>query len=339
MALKPPVEVPQGAIRLNTDSNKLEFFAQDQWWEMSTEITIPGAGRGLNGGGITPSATNVIDMFSLETGGDATDFGDLIVALTAGSSSGSRTRGIFWGGYAASPNPLINNIDYVTIASQGNALDFGEGNTESIWSSQGIGGNQIRGFKCGGTTNPASVNQIVYITIAQTGNSIDFADITGGTYVSCGVMSGTTRMVLCGGGPATAPSTTVYNSMEYITMSTLGNGVDFGDLTFAGRHFAGASNGTRGVIGGGWAHPTAYSTLQVSQIATLGNAINFGDLSVNMAGQSACSSPIKSVWIGGSSQVMEAVSFPSLGNAIDFGNLTQSSMAQNQATSNAHGGL
>ena len=38
MALKPPVEVPQGAIRFNTDSQKLEFFAQDQWWEMATDV-------------------------------------------------------------------------------------------------------------------------------------------------------------------------------------------------------------------------------------------------------------------------------------------------------------
>ena len=41
MATKPPVEVPQGAIRLNTDSQKLEFFAQDQWWQMATDSTAP----------------------------------------------------------------------------------------------------------------------------------------------------------------------------------------------------------------------------------------------------------------------------------------------------------
>ncbi len=47
MALKPPVEVPQGAIRLNTDSQKLEFFAQDQWWEMATTESSPIAGRAI----------------------------------------------------------------------------------------------------------------------------------------------------------------------------------------------------------------------------------------------------------------------------------------------------
>ena len=41
MSNKPPIEVPQGAIRLNTDSQKLEFFAQDRWYEMATDSPMP----------------------------------------------------------------------------------------------------------------------------------------------------------------------------------------------------------------------------------------------------------------------------------------------------------
>ena len=33
----PPSEVPQGAIRFNTDSQRLEFYAQGEWWIMSTD--------------------------------------------------------------------------------------------------------------------------------------------------------------------------------------------------------------------------------------------------------------------------------------------------------------
>ena len=64
MAFKPPVEVPQGAIRLNTDSQKLEFFAQDQWWQMATDVpTLDGGARGIWFGGWDPgpSVGNVID--------------------------------------------------------------------------------------------------------------------------------------------------------------------------------------------------------------------------------------------------------------------------------------
>ena len=48
MSNQPPIEVPQGAIRLNTDSQKLEFFAQDRWYEMATDVpTLDGGVRGL----------------------------------------------------------------------------------------------------------------------------------------------------------------------------------------------------------------------------------------------------------------------------------------------------
>ena len=43
MSNQPPIEVPQGAIRLNTDAQKLEFFAQERWYEFATDT--PALGR------------------------------------------------------------------------------------------------------------------------------------------------------------------------------------------------------------------------------------------------------------------------------------------------------
>ena len=39
----PPSEIPQGAIRFNTDSQRLEFYAQGEWWVMSTDTPNLGA--------------------------------------------------------------------------------------------------------------------------------------------------------------------------------------------------------------------------------------------------------------------------------------------------------
>ena len=127
MALKPPVEVPQGAIRLNTDSQKLEFYAQDQWWEMATDVpTLDGGSRGLFGGGYTPTAINTINYITIETAGNAIDFGDLTYTDSNVCSSGaSRTRAMWFGG-GTEPNLENDNIDYVTIATLGNATDFGD---------------------------------------------------------------------------------------------------------------------------------------------------------------------------------------------------------------------
>ena len=71
---KPPIEVPQGAIRLNTDSQKLEFFAQDQWWEMATDFPNLGG----NGNASTDPTGNSADQSS---GARGFVMGDLIVRL------------------------------------------------------------------------------------------------------------------------------------------------------------------------------------------------------------------------------------------------------------------
>ena len=82
--------------------------------------------RGIFVGGNT-SPRNVIDYITISTLGNAIDFGDLTVerATTAGVSS--QTRGVFAGGYTPTPAATsLNMIDYVTIMSTGNAIDFGD---------------------------------------------------------------------------------------------------------------------------------------------------------------------------------------------------------------------
>ena len=80
MSNKPPIEVPQGAIRLNTDSQKLEFYAQDRWYEMATDVpTLDGGARGLITSGYNhPAYQNVVDMITIPTAGNATDFAAMI---------------------------------------------------------------------------------------------------------------------------------------------------------------------------------------------------------------------------------------------------------------------
>ena len=86
----------------------------------------------------------------------------------------SNTRGVWGGGYTPT---MKNEVDYVTIATTGNASDFGDltlarGGTASI-------SNSIRGVWAGGET-PTLVNNIDYITIDTTGNASDFGDVSVG---------------------------------------------------------------------------------------------------------------------------------------------------------------
>ena len=77
--------------------------------------------RGVFGGG-QPN-TNVIQYVTIQSTGNATDFGDLTTARFAPGSGCSSTRGVFAGGETPSQS---NVIDYITIAATGNATDFGD---------------------------------------------------------------------------------------------------------------------------------------------------------------------------------------------------------------------
>ena len=87
--------------------------------------------------------------------------------------------------------------------------------------------------------------------------------------------SSSTRGLFAGGN--TSPG--VYtNVIDFITISSVGNATDFGDLT-AGIWFAAScSSNIRGVFGGGTISPVVINNISYVTIATQGNAQDFGDL-------------------------------------------------------------
>ena len=136
--------------------------------------------RGVFGGGrtknpdVSPDIT--IDFITLSTSGEETKFGDLNTATDYPSGASSSTRGLFSGG---SPNPdsssnVTDVIDFVTIATQGNATDFG-----NLTAARHVGSasNNTRVINGGGYVSSALVNTIDFVTIATTGNAVDFGDL------------------------------------------------------------------------------------------------------------------------------------------------------------------
>ena len=86
---------------------------------------------------------------------------------------------MFFGGYSSYPAYLVeNHIDYVTISSNGNAVDFGDLSQPRAQSS--CTAHSTRAVAAGGGGDPwpgGSVNFIDYVTIASTGNGQDFGDL------------------------------------------------------------------------------------------------------------------------------------------------------------------
>ena len=86
-------------------------------------------------------------------------------------------------------------------------------------------------------------------------------------------------------------SPNVVNIIDYITIATLGDAIDFGDMTQAKYNLSGSmSSKTRMVIGGGHQNPDpAVNTIEYWEFATTGNGTDFGDLSAAKSGAGQCS--------------------------------------------------
>ena len=146
-------------------------------------------------------------------------------------------------------------------------------------------------------------------------------DLGGGT----GSNTGLGTRGLYGGG--TTPSVAT-NRIGFITLSNLGNGQDFGDLTVARFQLGGHGSRTRGIFNFGEVigSPNFTNTIDFVTIASLGNASDFGDGLGQKMKASATGSNTRAIFQGGYVQnVVSYVTIPSTGNAVDFGDLTENS--------------
>ena len=232
--------------------------------------------RGLFSGPQSP-LSNVIEFITFASQSNGTDFGDTTSARRSGAGAGNETRGLFAGGIveASSPYGGTNITDFVTIATAGNATDFGDLNTANEQSAPNA--DTTRVVIAGGTINGGnSVNNIDFFTIATTGNATDFGDMTTAHGAGAGGASSSTRGLIAGG-----VSPDKLNTIQFITIQTTGNSSEYGDLTSARGYPSGMSNSIRGVFAGGY-EPTQVNTIDFVNIATTSNAIDFGDLSLGV---------------------------------------------------------
>jgi hypothetical protein len=230
--------------------------------------------RGVFAGGYTGSPSTGIEYVTISSTGNAISFGSLTSGRWGVAACSNGTRGVFMGG-TLGPGTItagINNIEYVTIASTGNAVDFGDLNYEP-GVAKGIE-SSTRALCAGGyddVTN-SHTNRIDFITMSSTGNASDYGDLITASY-SGGAGSSATRGLFGGGS-----TPTIVNSIDFVTIATTGNAQDFGDLTIGRTGTDASSSKTRCVFIGGET-PIATNSMEYITIASTGNAIDFGDYS------------------------------------------------------------
>ena len=136
--------------------------------------------RGCIAGGMDASSAtlrNQIDYITIGSTGNATDFGDLTVAVYSPTGCSNATRGLTLGGEESS---YSNVISYVTIASTGNATDFGDLLAATVTATACA--SSTKGVVGGGQVSGGTQNVMQYVTIASTGNATDFGDLAAATY-------------------------------------------------------------------------------------------------------------------------------------------------------------
>ena len=242
------------------------------------------------------------------------------------------TRGLFTGGY--DQPALKDTIDYVTIASTGNALDFG--NLTDARLLPGALASSVRGL-IGGGTDPSVSNIIDHVTILSRGNASDFGDLTVARRAMAS-FSNNVRGIWAGGDN---PSRQV--TIDYVTISSRGNAVAFGSLGEATNTLHGTSSPTRGLLmGGETGSVSPHNAISYVTISTTGSNNDFGDLIQARRGCSSCSSPIRALTGGGNTgsvtNIIDFVTIATTGNASDFGDLTQARWLV-AATSNSIRGI
>lgn len=204
--------------------------------------------RGIFGGGQNEvdNTTNVMEYITIATTGSATDFGDLSSKRYAPSACASTTRGLFGGGATqiGGNQYSVTAIQYVTIATTGNAETFGD---LSLGRNRGRGlSSSTRGVFLGGNSGNSvdevssmvTGSRIDYVTIATTGNATFFGSLTQDSRSGAASCSETRGLI------SVAYDANVIN---YITIATTGNALDFGDLLNSPGDPAGFSNAHGGL--------------------------------------------------------------------------------------------
>jgi hypothetical protein len=224
-------------------------------------------------------------------------------------------RGLFSRGSNASPGNS-NVIDYITISTTGNAIDFGD---SLLTNRQGTAFSSSTRSLTAGTDTTSNV--IDFVTISSTGNGQDFGDLVVARNSLPSSCSNSTRGLVAGGATPTAT-----NAIDYLTIASTGtNAQDFGDLTEAkSNSFARSQSSTRGIFAGNRT-PAISNIIEFVTISTLGNAADFGDLSVARGTNCSADNSVRGVFAGGynpgATNTIDYITTASLGNAIDFGDL------------------
>ena len=246
------------------------------------------------------------------------DYGNGPLSDATSTFSPALQRGLFAMGTVS---PRQNVIDYVSIGTTGNAVDFGDATNERQ-VNQSLMSSTTRAVFTAGISDDATYEDTMdYVTIASTGNATDFGNLSVARF-NLAACSSVTRGINFNGSVSSGTA----NTIDYITIASTGNATDFGDNNNTAVRSGASSSPTRGVKFGG---SSEMDSIGYITIASTGDASDFGDLTVNGSDPAGVSSNTRICIAGRSStggtvNTIDYITTASTGNATDFGDLNNS---------------
>ena len=339
-----PTDVKPGMVYYNKDFKTIEFWDGNFWKQVDNTTRT---GRAIVGGGAAPGSdyTENLQTFNISTLGNATSFGNLSNGgrFSMGSASDG-TRGIWYGGQDGPSTPR-NFIDEVTMASEGNSVDFGD--ASSAGRCFGGCGSSTRGI-FGGINAGSTCDTIQFATRGSTISSYVTFGISGGNKNA--MFSSPVKLISRSGentGTLGGQDITQSVAIETANIASGGTTTLFGAMTRNTRQVRGTSNNIRGLFFGGYGQNSPYAgenVIDFITIASNGNAQDFGDLSVVRAQSSCIAHSTRAVAAGGAADpvgtvnTIEFVTIATAGNAQEFGDLFKPTSASS-GCSDSGGGL
>lgn len=217
-------------------------------------------------------ATSAIESLNFASNSTSTTYGNLTVASSNSQSGSNTTRAVVASIYTGS---LTTNIDYFSMSSYSSSANFGVLTSvpTTMYYTTAVSSPTIILFASTGESGDWQ-----YVTTATGGTSNVWGPSLG-VFQASGSAGSSTRGIFAG----YYSGTTTYNSMFYVTFSSLGGYTSFGALNTTRRYVAGISNSTRAIWGAGQTGSSSTSTatnnLSHTTIASAGGSTSFSTLS------------------------------------------------------------
>ena len=168
-------------------------------------------------------------------------------------------------------------------------------------------------------------------TIGWTEIEAEDVEIAGVSGSSGSIDGKGTRAIFAGGYTPSAQPNSAFNNVDALTIDTLGNSIDFNNLSSNRGGACQFSDSTRAMAAGGVGplisqYSTIVNTIEFCTFASQADYANFGDLTRNMGYGQGLSNKVRGIVAGGTypyQNVMDYVTIQSTGNAADFGDLSE----------------